>query len=1005
MTSACGSDNYVCILGDFNAQTADLEDFTKKDTFLSEHFHFDQQTDDFFDQNCALEKYNLDLKRLSKDKKKNNSGFRLIDMCKNNNLTILNGRYGHDKQIGAMTFRDTSVIDYALASSDTFEILLDFEVVEVDRLFSDGHSLLALDLQTHSLNLPNPLEKNISKHTYIKPSEYECFVQNFDETKIANIVTELQTCDINTSKDAINNITSQIGELFQISASKVHDSRPANSTGTTKHDRPWFGHQCRNARKKYHLARRKYNLYNSSENKQQLISESRAYKKTMTKFINKHKKQQQNKLRQMQKSQPREYWKFLNSLKQKKQSEIPSTQQFYEYFKTVYSQDDADASENSDIFDHNFENPNEFLNCPFTPNEIDKCIKKLKNAKSSGHDSILNEYLKLTKDSMLPVYVALFNLILETGHVPEQWLTGKIRPIYKNKGDPSDPNNYRPITLLSCLGKLFTAVLNERLNTFLEDNDLLNENQAAFRKHYSTSDHIFTLYSLIELMKYEKKKLYCCFVDFSKAFDSVWRTGLWQKLLNTYVNGKFLKVLQNMYLDIKSCVSANGADSLFFFSNRGVRQGDNISPILFSLFLNDLENHLHADNIKGIPVECNTDNLYFFFKVYVLLYADDTIIIADNEEALQKSLHSFSKYCNEWKLHVNNDKTKVVVFGARKTNSMSFTIENTELEIVDSYKYLGTYFSQSRSFLKARKHILEQAKKAMHLLRMRIRNLYLPVDLQLKLFDHTVLPIMTYACEVWGYENCGMLESIHTQFLRSILRARKSTPTYMLYGELGRYPIEIEIKCRMINFWNRLLSGKQTKLAYLFYQKLRSTPSINSRWISKIQEILTESGRPDIWQHENTNPNLTMFIRQNLRDRFIQLWNSKLEQSSKGTNYKLFKDSINLEPYVLRLPGNSYTYFAKFRTGNHRFPCERGRWLNIELSERKCTLCNLHEVGDEFHYALVCPSFDKERKKFIDPQYFHRPNILKFKSLMNIETIPKLIKLSAFIKILVQTVS
>ena len=124
----------------------------------------------------------------------------------------------------------------------------------------------------------------------------------------------------------------------------------------------------------------------------------------------------------------------------------------------------------------------------------------------------------------------------------------------------------------------------------------------------------------------------------------------------------------------------------------------------------------------------------------------------------------------------------------------------------------------------------------------------------------------------------------------------------MLYGELGRYPIEIEIKCRMINFWNRLLSGKQAKLAYLFYQKLRSTPSINSRWISKIQEILTESGRPDIWQHENTNPNLTMFIRQNLRDRFIQLWNSKLEQSSKGTNYKLFKDSINLEPYVLRLP-------------------------------------------------------------------------------------------------------
>ena len=91
----------------------------------------------------------------------------------------------------------------------------------------------------------------------------------------------------------------------------------------------------------------------------------------------------------------------------------------------------------------------------------------------------------------------------------------------KNKGDSLDPNNYRPITLLSCIGKLFTAVLNDRLNTFLDDNHLLSENHAGFRKHYSTSDHIFTLYALMELLKYEKKKPVCCFVDFSKAFDSV----------------------------------------------------------------------------------------------------------------------------------------------------------------------------------------------------------------------------------------------------------------------------------------------------------------------------------------------------------------------------------------------------------------------------------------------------------------------------------------------------
>lgn len=222
-------------------------------------------------------------------------------------------------------------------------------------------------------------------------------------------------------------------------------------------------------------------------------------------------------------------------------------------------------------------------------------------------------------------------------------------------------------------------------------------------------------------MKYEKKKLFCCFVDFSKAFDSVWRIGLWRKLINTHVNGKFLRVLQNMYSDIKSCVTIRGDDSPFFCSNRGVRQGDNISPVMFSLFLNDLEDHLISDRINGIPIECADEQLFFYIRIFILLYADDTVILSDNEEDFQKSLNSFASYCKEWKLKINETKTKIIIFGARKTNIFSFKLENHTLEIVDSYKYLGTFFSQSRSFLNARKHIAEQAKKAMHLLQMRVK--------------------------------------------------------------------------------------------------------------------------------------------------------------------------------------------------------------------------------------------------------------------------------------------
>ena len=146
-----------------------------------------------------------------------------------------------------------------------------------------------------------------------------------------------------------------------------------------------------------------------------------------------------------------------------------------------------------------------------------------------------------------------------------------------------------------------------------------------------------------------------------------------------------------MYLNIKACVSVDGANSVFFLCNTGVRQGDNLSPVLFALFMNDLEDKLLIDNVDGIRVDLSADDQsMYFLKIFVLLYADDTVILADNAEAFQKSLDSFDIYCTEWKLKINQNKSKVIVFGAQNTDEFRFKIGDTTLEIVDSYKYLGT---------------------------------------------------------------------------------------------------------------------------------------------------------------------------------------------------------------------------------------------------------------------------------------------------------------------------
>ena len=323
----------------------------------------------------------------------------------------------------------------------------------------------------------------------------------------------------------------------------------------------------------------------------------------------------------------------------------------------------------------------------------------------------------------------------------------------------------------------------------------------------------------------------------------------------------------------------------------------------------------------------------------------------------KKNLNSFNNYWKNWKLNINKDKSKVIIFGARKTKHFYFKLGDTKLEIVDSYKYLGTFFAPSGSFVTTRTHIAAQASKAMHLLNMRISNLNLPVDLQLKLLDNTVLPILIYASEVWGYENCEILERIHNQFLRSIIKARTSTPMHMIYGELGRYPLEITIKCRMISFWSRIVSGKPNKLSYILYQKLLSTKILKSKWVQKIKETIQNCGRSDIWRNPQESSNVAVQIKRNLIDQFKQNWASSLEDSSNGFNYSLFKEMPNFENNFVNLPKSMYIIFAKFRTANHRFPCEIGRHNDTELAERKGTLCDRNLIGDEMHYLLECQFF------------------------------------------------
>ena len=273
------------------------------------------------------------------------------------------------------------------------------------------------------------------------------------------------------------------------------------------------------------------------------------------------------------------------------------------------------------------------------------------------------------------------------------------------------------------------------------------------------------------------------------------------------------------------------------------------------------------------------------------------------------------------------------------------------------------------------------------------------------MFDNTIQPIITYSCEIWGYENLDILERIQSEFLRKLFHLKKSTPLYMLYAETGQYPLHITIKSRMIGFWNRLITGKETKLSFSIYKIMLNIPNFESKWVKSIKTILNEVGRSDLWLNQSAVQSklLKNIVKQVLLDQHLQNWDALVQNSTKGLNYSAIKDNISLENYLLILKKKDYITLIKFRTGNHFLPIETLRWDGTDISDRNCTLCNTTDIGDEFHYLLKCPFFLAQRKKFVKKYYYNHPNMLKYKELMTLTSKKQLEKLSAFIKIIMES--
>ena len=360
-----------------------------------------------------------------------------------------------------------------------------------------------------------------------------------------------------------------------------------------------------------------------------------------------------------------------------------------------------------------------------------------------------------------------------------------------------------------------------------------------------SSDHIFLLQTIIEnVVKKNKSKLFAAFVDFKKAYDTVDRNRLFERLKFLGINGFFLRNITAMYEKTRYSIKLKNGYLDPIDSNLGLKQGCPLSPMLFNLYIDDVEN-IFDDQCD--PIDFQNEKIHHF------LYADDLVLLSHTAEGLQRSLEKLTGYANHKCLTISTKKSKTMIFNpSGKHIKKQFIIEGKALESVNSFCYLGFEVKSSGTVKHAMNTLHEKAKKALRPLLCAIARFNIPAKTAIRLFHTFISPIILYSVENWGtltnkkienFTEVGLFNDtnecktdlIHRRLLKYILGVSKSCPNIAVYGETGEVPLSLKGYRLMINYWNRLTNLPDKSLAK---KALIENVNLRTNWILTIENLV-----------------------------------------------------------------------------------------------------------------------------------------------------------------------
>lgn len=613
-------------------------------------------------------------------------------------------------------------------------------------------------------------------------------------------------------------------------------------------------------------------------------------------------------------------------------SSSPSDAVFSEHFSKLLNSSEQCMSD-IDIPQTNVYIP--ILDDHIMPDEVVHQINRMKSRKSPGTDGIPPGILKCLSDAWILLLTFIMNIVFY-GSYPAQWTIARIFVIFK-KGLMSDPNNYRGISVMNMLPKLYDGILNCRLNKWYKP----CVEQAGSQSSRSCEEQILTLRLYIDIARKKKYVLYILFVDYTKAYDKVNRSKLLHMLADHGCGNTFLNAIGS---SIKNTYNIIGSEK--FRSTCGVKQGSATSCSLFTFYLDQTVRELRTFGEDG-----------FIGNNHILLLMDDTILLATSREAMERKVALLYNSAKSIDMLMHPDKSQYMAVNSDDVEP--FYIENVKISRTNKYTYLGSIITVDSTAKQVEANVKNKLRHSWKFQSFVHKNIHAPYRVKETALRGAVNSSILYGCESWLTNDLKCADRVVLSCLKTLLGVRNQTSSDLVYIETNSAPISAVIKTRQRNFLTKIMNRPNFE-EYPVGRALVLAQREKSPMATYINKLLDRTATADFVSASKLD--IMNRVKQSDKSRMI-IYRSINSDLSQHDIYTCL-DSHERERIS----------FSRLRLSSHRLKVETGRWSRIPQDQR---LCVCGHIQTEEHVLTKCPETEVFRNNHSTLDYTNINNLMR----------------------------